>query len=384
MVNNKKLYEILELLRVRINNLFAISLFVCLKQFYRKRNNRSNNILFINTGLMGDLIISTVILKNDANLKKVFSTVYLLFDKRYAELFKDFDSQIKILFVDLNKYRLNLFYRVSFLNKLQKLNLETSINISFSRRTLDDEITLLNGSHFCLGFDNAPKIPKLFSNYIDSNYTKIIKPFTGNHHIDILNLLEEIGVNSPFRDTIEFQLNNIPSELTSIFNITRRVVSLAPLTSNSIKNWNSKNYVELANQIIKNFNVVIVILGDKLGHYFLKQNNSQIIDLSGRTTLEEAASIISISDLFIGNDSGLFHLAKANKIPRIGIIGGGAVNIVFPYGICEKEILLFKEMNCFGCHWKCIYDQAHCLQEITVANVLDSVKLILEDEKIGQ
>jgi ADP-heptose:LPS heptosyltransferase len=384
MVNKKKLYGILELLRIRINNLLAFSLFVFLKQFFGKKNSKSKNILFINTGLLGDIVISTVILKNDAKLKKVFSTVYLLFDKRFSELFKDFDGQITILYVNLNKYRLNLFYRISFLVKLQKLNLESSINISFSRRTLDDEITLLNGSHFCLGFDNAPKIPKLFSNYIDSNYTKIIKPFTGNHYVDILYLLEKLGVNSPNPETLDFQLNKIPSEVTRFLDTKKRIICLAPVTSQAIKNWSSNNFVELANKIIEKFNVVIIILNEKQNHYFLKQNNSQIIDLTGRTSLEEAASIISISDLFIGLDSGLFHLAKANKIPRIGMIGGGAVNIVFPYGDSEKEILLFKEMDCFGCHWKCIYDNAHCLQEITVANVFDSIKLILEDEKIGQ
>lgn len=385
MVNKKKLNWILELLRIRINNLLAISLFFCLKQFFNKKNNKENNILFINTGLLGDVVISTVILKNEVQLKNLYSNVYLLFDKKYDELFENFDSKINILFVDLIKYRTNLLYRIDFLNQLRKLNLEKSINISFNRRTIDDEITLLNGSNVCLGFDNAPKTPKLFSNYIDSHYTQILKPFTGNHHLDILRLLEELGVKSPSTETLLGEPEVFSTKLKKLLHSDRKIISIAPFASNQIKNWDIRNYSILIDSLIKYFNFQIVVLGDKNCYEINKSNdNVRLINLAGKTTLAESYSIISKSSLFIGNDSGLFHLAKSKNIPRIGLIGGGAYNIVYPYGSDEKEILFFKKMDCFGCHWKCIYDQAHCLQEISVANVFDSVKLILADEEAGQ
>ena len=371
---------ILEKIKIRINNLFAIITFVCLKQFFRKKKSTSNRVLFINTGLLGDVIISSLILKNEAKLNNVSSTIYILFDKRFAGLFKEYNGNINLLFLNSNKYRLNLFYRISFLRELRKLDLEKSINISFCRRTFDDEITLLSGSHNSIGFVNAPKIPKLFSDHIDSNYSEIIKPPTGNHYLDIVYLLERLGIKSPYHETLMLNLKNIPSDFHKNLKTNKKVISLAPQTSRSIKDWNYENFVELVGQIIEKFNAIVILLGDKKNDTYIIKSNSNIIDLKGATTLEEAASIIAISDLFIGNDSGLFHLAKTNGIPRIGLIGGGAVNVVFPYGNTENEILLYKEMNCFGCHWKCIYEKAHCLQEVTVENVINSVRLLLKDE----
>ncbi len=384
MVNKKTLNNCFEYLRIRFNNISAILLFVFLKQFFRKKNNEEGNVLFVNLGLLGDIIISTVISKNDRNLIQKFSNVYLLFDKKYSGLFDNYKSEIKILFLDLDKYRINLFYRINYLKQIRKLKIYKTFNLSFCRRTIDDELVLLNGSDICYGFDNVPKILKLFSNYIDSIYTEIIKPYTGNHFSDTLTLLKYFSPNITDNGTIDFKLNKLPSELNNILSKNKkRIVAIAPFTSRAIKNWNSEKYAELTDHLVKEYDALIIILNDNSVNDFLKQNdNPQIINLSGKTTLTEAASVIAISNLFIGNDSGLFHIAKSNNIPRIGLVGGGAFDIIYPYGSNEQEILLYKKMSCFGCHWNCIYDQAYCLQDIDVLTVLDSVKLLFDDEKI--
>jgi len=45
------------------------------------------------------------------------------------------------------------------------------------------------------------------------------------------------------------------------------------------------------------------------------------IDLVGRLTLPEIAAFLARSTLFIGNDSGLMHLAAASGVPTIGLFG---------------------------------------------------------------
>ncbi|MDE2007594.1 MAG: glycosyltransferase family 9 protein [Rhodospirillales bacterium] len=47
----------------------------------------------------------------------------------------------------------------------------------------------------------------------------------------------------------------------------------------------------------------------------------EAIDLCGRLTLPEAAACLTRARLFIGNDSGLMHLAAAAGAPTIGIFG---------------------------------------------------------------
>ena len=45
------------------------------------------------------------------------------------------------------------------------------------------------------------------------------------------------------------------------------------------------------------------------------------IDLCGRLTLAEAAACLARAALFVGNDSGLMHLAAATGVPTLGLFG---------------------------------------------------------------
>src|SRR6185312_14740548 len=45
------------------------------------------------------------------------------------------------------------------------------------------------------------------------------------------------------------------------------------------------------------------------------------IDLVGRLTLPEIAAFLSRASLFVGNDSGLMHLAAAAGTPTLGLFG---------------------------------------------------------------
>ncbi len=45
------------------------------------------------------------------------------------------------------------------------------------------------------------------------------------------------------------------------------------------------------------------------------------IDLRGRLTLAEAAACLACAALFVGNDSGLMHLAAATGVPTLGLFG---------------------------------------------------------------
>ena len=58
----------------------------------------------------------------------------------------------------------------------------------------------------------------------------------------------------------------------------------------------------------------------------------QIIDLVGRTTLGEAAACLKRCDYYIGNDSGLMHLAAACGVPTLGLFGPSCDVRYHPWG----------------------------------------------------
>lgn len=386
MIFRSNLLNITGNIKIRINNLIAIILFHFLKIFFDGTKHKTRNLLLINTGLLGDVIISTIIFSNETKLKNIYDEVFFLIEKKQSALFENYNGQIKILTWQEKKYKYNLFYRLVFLNMIKKYKIGEVINVGFTRKIIEDEITLLTGATKKRCFTNNPITIKSFSRYMDSLYDEVIKPETGNNFNDLTSLLKQLGIFEP-KTTSRVYLrkqNYLKSQNNLIVNKSKqKIISIAPFSSQPFREWKLDNYISLIKLLTMNNLAIIYLLGEKKDrkHIRDKRNNDlKIIDKVGLTNLAEVSAIISISDLFIGNDSGLFHLAKAIKIKRICIAGGGAFNISLPYSEQENEIILYKEMTCFGCLWKCIYNYPICLHEVTVDEVYRAAQKLMNNE----
>ena len=62
------------------------------------------------------------------------------------------------------------------------------------------------------------------------------------------------------------------------------------------------------------------------------------IDLVGRLTLPEITAFLARSRLFIGNDSGLMHLAAASGVPTLGLFGPTNAAAYAPVGRCAAAV----------------------------------------------
>ena len=100
------------------------------------------------------------------------------------------------------------------------------------------------------------------------------------------------------------------------------------------KIWDTSNYLELAN-ILNNFFDVIILVGDKrdaiLSKQFSLNYKGKIIDCCGHYNLLETAAIIKESDFFVGNDSGLGHIASAVRTKSFTIFGIGEPHRYSPW-----------------------------------------------------
>ena len=64
----------------------------------------------------------------------------------------------------------------------------------------------------------------------------------------------------------------------------------------------------------------------------------RVIDLVGKTDLLTAAAVLRRCALFIGNDTGLMHLAAAAGTPTLGLFGPSAVEQYAPWGRCTAVV----------------------------------------------
>lgn len=63
------------------------------------------------------------------------------------------------------------------------------------------------------------------------------------------------------------------------------------------------------------------------------------IDLGGDRPLGEVAALLRRCALFVGNDSGLMHLAAAAGVPTLGLFGPSRVSEYAPSGICARAVI---------------------------------------------
>ena len=82
------------------------------------------------------------------------------------------------------------------------------------------------------------------------------------------------------------------------------------------------------------------------------KDNPYAVNLAGRTTVSQAAALMEQSALFIGSDSGPFHVAVAVRTPTVAIIGGGHPRF---HLYCREDIRIIKKnVSCAPCrNWNC-------------------------------
>ncbi len=141
------------------------------------------------------------------------------------------------------------------------------------------------------------------------------------------------------------------------------------------KRWDIDKFVELCKLLKKEEKSKIIIFGgpdeNDLVQYICSRVNG-IFSYVGSSNLNQTAAIISKCCLFIGNDSGLTHIASAVEIPVISIFGPTVFWQVKPYG--EKHITIRKDLPCSPCYKvgkpiRC--KTLECLKQITVNEVFE-------------
>jgi len=114
----------------------------------------------------------------------------------------------------------------------------------------------------------------------------------------------------------------------------RRLV-LAPGANWPGKRWPVAHYAALAEELRDDFDSLVLLgnaadvaeAGNRLDALALPTLN-----LMGRTSLIEATALMRQATLFVGNDSGLGHLASAAGIPSVTVFGPGRPERYRPWG----------------------------------------------------
>ena len=139
----------------------------------------------------------------------------------------------------------------------------------------------------------------------------------------------------------------------------------------SAKCWLPERFREVAQRLLRNKNISVVFFGDKATASLLKEIcqglPSRVVNLAGLTSIRELASLISICDLLLTNDSGPMHMASALGTPIVALFGSTNEIVTGPY---RKGKVIHKHVECSPCYQRTCPIDFRCMKGIEAEEVL--------------
>lgn len=153
---------------------------------------------------------------------------------------------------------------------------------------------------------------------------------------------------------------------------TDLLIAFAPGATWSYRRWPTNRFIELGIWLQKSYKAYILIIAGKSERGLGVQveqglQSERTINLTGKTTLREMASVFKYCKLFVGNDSGPMHVAAAVGVSVVGLFGPGEYERFKPWGTNHEVIHL--GLSCNPCSENCLFNEPYCIKGITVSQV---------------
>ncbi|MBM3245682.1 MAG: glycosyltransferase family 9 protein, partial [Candidatus Omnitrophica bacterium] len=109
----------------------------------------------------------------------------------------------------------------------------------------------------------------------------------------------------------------------SLDNGSETIVAIHPWTSDNVKKWPVQSFYKLAERIITELKLNIVIVGSSdeaaKSKKLFKDFSGKLLDLTGKTNLPELAAVLRRCACLVTADSGPMHLAASVGTPVIAL-----------------------------------------------------------------
>jgi len=160
-------------------------------------------------------------------------------------------------------------------------------------------------------------------------------------------------------------------------------VALVMGARQAAKRWPFGAFGELAALLSHAYKVTLVLLGSREDQD-LGVLRGPVIDLRGKTSLLQAAAVLKPCALYIGNDTGLMHIAAAVGTPVVELCchpqTGSSLAWPWPERF-HPWSGAYKVLRPKGprapCQDGCIAAESHCIADVSVAEVFEAAEIFL-------
>ena len=322
----------------------------------------NNKVLVVAPAWIGDLIISSAFInalkKSDRDLQ-----IDLLVNENLSDIAVLLPNITNIINSKTTHGKLSFFYRLQLGYKLRKNNYSKSYILTNSLKSaiipfiagIKDRISYLGEYRYGL-------INRVIKK-IDRNKGMV------NRYLNILHAKYATDLQP------SFIVGDSQERVEEKYSISTKYIVICPDAEyGPAKKWPEQNWVNLAEYLIPNYQVIFVGLDNSIKNKINSLESNNLLNLIGKTSLKDVAEILSHAECVVSNDSGLMHLSSAVDTPIVGIYGSSSPKYTPP--LCEdsKREIIYKDLDCSPCFKRsCPLGHTNCLNYITVDMVLSAV-----------
>jgi predicted lipopolysaccharide heptosyltransferase III len=166
--------------------------------------------------------------------------------------------------------------------------------------------------------------------------------------------------------------------------ITGPIALIHPAAAFATKQWKTEHFAEVVDYLTTlGFKCVAVAASHELG--LLQDLASKAISrcvIFHDLQLPEISALASRSQLFVGNDSGIAHIAAAMGVPAVVIFGSSNIAHWRPWNQAPAEIV-YEELPCQPCHgYFCEkFPAPECILRVPVNRVVAAIDRVLKNSQ---
>lgn len=333
-------------------------------------SKRIRNILFMRTDSIGDNILASSIIPF---LKEKYhgAKITIVCQLHIAELYEATPYIDSIIGFDRMRAYNDKNYCNFIIDRIRNVKADLALNSVYSRDHLSDILTLGSGASEIIAIaGDVCNANRDFKISADSLYSRLIpsddefKPELERNH----DFLKGLGIDAPSLQPVIWTTEEDKLFAKSFFEqnqlIPEKTIALFVVAQDAIKQY--EWYADALKPLCMEYGLTVIGLGNSKNHtvtqFHLNKLTSPSINLCGAVTIRQSAEIIRNCRLAVGTDTSLAHIACAVETPNVIILGGGHFGRFLPYSPLTSIACL--PLDCYGCNWKCRYDQVYCIKEI--------------------
>lgn len=346
------------------------------------RKEYLDNILVINLGGIGDVILSTPAL---CALKNTYprARVYFLGVKRVNEFVQHLPYVDEVVNFDFSVSPGSVINNIRTLAYLKNLKMSLAINMRtlVSRSSALKIMLLLKmiGAKVTVGRDTEGR-----GDFFD---IRIPESWKGDksemeYDLDAVRALGgEIVNKQPDLVIDDASLKRVGSILSSNGISAQDILIGVHPGGKESHRWPAEKFAEAVNLISDKVSAKFIMTGDKAdaaaAEKVIKLSKVKVIDAIGKLSLGESGALIKRCNLYICNDTSVMHIAAILKVPLIAIFGPGYLKRVDPRNISKDAVVIYRETSCAPCDRKTC-GKMECLKNIETAEVVRAALRLLK------